>query len=153
MPLIICVGRIVLKNKKIRVSIGILSVYKIQHGELFFMKKIFVGNLSWKVTEEILKPLFEPFGKVVSIKIISDQYTGKSKGFGFVEMETAEGAAQAIQELNDKPLLERNLRVSLAQERTERRDSPRGNSGGGYGGGGQKPYRPAGARGGDRNYN
>lgn len=118
------------------------------------MKKIFVGNLSWKVTEEILKPLFEAYGKVVSIKIITDQYTGKSKGFGFVEMETAEGAEKSIQELNDKPLLERNLRVSLAQERTERRDSPRGGNGGGGGGygGGQKPYRPAGSRG-ERNFN
>lgn len=119
-------------------------------------KKLFVGNLSWKATEDQLKPMFEAHGNVVSIKIINDQYTGKSKGFGFVEMETAEGAEAAIRELNDKPVLDRNLRVSLAQERTERRDSPRGNgggyggNGGGYGGGngggfggGQKPYRPA----------
>jgi RNA recognition motif-containing protein len=81
------------------------------------MKKIFVGNLSWKTTEDQLKAHFEAFGKVVSAKIIIDQMTGKSKGFGFVEMENADDAANAIRELNDKPLIDRNLRVSLAQDR------------------------------------
>lgn len=114
-------------------------------------KKVFVGNLSWKVTEDILKPLFDAYGTVVSIKIIKDQYTDKSKGFGFVEMETSEGADKAIAELNDKPLLDRNMRVSLAQERSER--APSGGMGGGRdrdsrgGPGGNKPFRP---RGGDR---
>lgn len=81
------------------------------------MKKIFVGNLSWKTTEDQLKAHFEAFGKVVSAKIIIDQMTGKSKGFGFIEMENADEAANAIRELNEKPLLDRNLRVSLAQDR------------------------------------
>lgn len=126
------------------------------------MKKIFVGNLSWKVTEEILKPLFEAYGNVVSIKIIVDQYTGKSKGFGFVEMDSSDAAAKAIDELNDKSLLERNLRVSLAQERTDRSpSSDRGersynNAGGGNrdfrnnnsAPGGQRSFRPR-----ERNYN
>lgn len=114
------------------------------------MKKIFVGNLSWKVTEDILKPLFEAYGKVVSVKIISDPYTGKSKGFGFVEMETSESASEAIQELNDKPLLERNLRVSLAQERQQRSGNRSGGnySGGGNGAGGGQ--RDRGDRGGER---
>ncbi len=103
------------------------------------MKKLFVGNLAWKVTEESLKSLFEAYGKVVSVKIITDQYTGKSKGFGFVEMETAEGAEKAMKELNDKPVMDRNLRVSLAQERREGAGS--GNGGGG-GGGGQRSFRP-----------
>lgn len=114
------------------------------------MKKIFVGNLSWKVTEDILKPLFEAFGKVVSIKIITDQYTGKSKGFGFVEMESAEAAEKAIQELNDKPLLDRNMRVSLAQERTERAGTGgRDRDSRGGPGGGQRPFRPRS----ERNFN
>ena len=52
------------------------------------MKKIFVGNLSWKATEDVLRPLFEAYGTVVSVKVIVDQYTGKSKGFAFVEMES-----------------------------------------------------------------
>ncbi len=127
------------------------------------MKKIFVGNLAWKASEENLKPLFEAYGKVVSIRIITDQYTGKSKGFGFVEMETAEGAEKAIQELNEKPFLERNLRVSLAQERTERSDRGGERSMGGGdrsmgggdrsmgGGGGNREYRSSDR--GDRNGN
>lgn len=111
------------------------------------MKKLFVGNLSWKVTEEMLRPLFEAYGPVVSVKIIMDQYTGKSRGFGFVEMETAEAANNSIAGLNDKPLMERNLRVSLAQPLPERGERPpreqrsersfgdrSGGGGGGYGG-------------------
>lgn len=95
------------------------------------MKKIFVGNLSWKTSEDNLKAHFEAFGKVVSAKIVTDQMTGKSKGFGFVEMENASDAETAIRELNGKPLGDRNLRVSLAQERerTERRE-PRSFGGG-----------------------
>ncbi|WP_068469439.1 RNA recognition motif domain-containing protein [Candidatus Protochlamydia phocaeensis] len=96
------------------------------------MKKIFVGNLSWKTSEDQLKAHFEAFGKVVSAKIVTDQMTGKSKGFGFVEMEDADAAANAIRELNGKPLGDRSLRVSLAQERdrSERRE-PRSSFGGG----------------------
>lgn len=118
------------------------------------MKRIFVGNLSWKATEDHLKPLFEPFGVVISVRIVTDQFTGKSRGFAFVEMETPEAAQKAVQELDNKPLLDRNLRVSLAQERTERRDSPRGGEGsrrggGGGGGGGRGDY----SRREERNYN
>lgn len=80
-------------------------------------KKLFVGNLSWKATEDSLIQQFEAFGIVVSAKIITDQYTGKSKGFGFVEMESPEAAQKAIAGLDGKDFLERPLRVSLAQER------------------------------------
>ena len=99
-------------------------------------KKLFVGNLSWKATEDSLKSVFEAFGKVVSIKIITD-HTGRSKGFGFVEMETDQDAQNAIQGLNEKLHLDRNMRVSLAQERTERPAGERREfrSGGGGGGG------------------
>lgn len=93
------------------------------------MKRIFVGNLSWKATEDHLKPLFEAFGNVVSVRIVTDQFTGKSRGFAFVEMDSAEAAQKAVQELDNKPLLDRNLRISLAQERTDRRDSPRSGAG------------------------
>lgn len=108
----------------------------------YVMKKLFVGNLSWKATEDSLKQHFESCGKVVSAKIITDQYSGKSKGFGFVEMETAEGAQKAIDLLNEQPMLDRNLRVSLAQERTERRDSGggQGYSRNGPGGGNGKSF-------------
>jgi RNA recognition motif-containing protein len=97
-------------------------------------KKLFVGNLSWKATEDSLKPVFEAFGKVVSIKIITD-HTGRSKGFGFVEMETDQDALNAIQGLNEKVHLDRNMRVSLAQERTDRP------AGGGFGGGDRRDSR------------
>lgn len=102
------------------------------------MKKIFVGNLAWRASEEDLRKLFEAYGAVVSVKIVTDQYTGKSKGFGFVEMETAEGAQGAIAELNDKPYLERNLRVSAAQDRPP---EGRGPGGGGDRGGYQDRER------------
>ena len=84
------------------------------------MKKLFVGNLSWKATEDQLKELFETIAPVASVKIVIDQMTGKSKGFAFIEMEDADSAQAAIDKLNNAPLLDRNLRVSLAQERTER---------------------------------
>lgn len=114
------------------------------------MKKIFVGNLSWKATEETLKPVFEAFGTVVSIKIIRDQYTGKSKGFGFVEMESDDEAAKCIAELNEKPFLDRNMRLSPAQERQPGGPSSRGNGMGGNRGNGDS-YR-GGQRGRERSY-
>ena len=95
------------------------------------MKKIFVGNLSWKTSEDQLKEHFEVYGQVLSAKIVTDKTTGRSKGFGFVEMADEEGATNAIRELNGKPLLDRSLRLSLAQERerTDRRErEPRGES-------------------------
>jgi RNA recognition motif-containing protein len=93
-------------------------------------KKLFVGNLPWKATEESLKTLFGEHGEVVSVKIVIDQYTGKSKGFGFVEMATAEDAESALNALNEKPFMDRNLRVSLAQERPQGDRPPRSNQGG-----------------------
>lgn len=90
------------------------------------MKKIFVGNLSWKTTEDQLKSHFETYGPVLSAKIVTDQMTGKSKGFGFVEMGDADSANAAIRELNGKPLVDRALRVSLAQERERSERSDRG---------------------------
>lgn len=129
------------------------------NSENYMKKKLFVGNLSWKATEDSLKPVFEAFGKVVSVKIITD-HTGRSKGFGFVEMETDADAQNAIQGLNEKLHLDRNMRVSLAQERTERpagerRDSSSssrggfgGGSGGGYGGGSSGGYGGGGNSGG-----
>lgn len=93
------------------------------------MKKIFIGNLPWKATEEGLRELFARFGEVVSVRIVKDPYTDRSRGFGFVEMANPAEADKAIEELNDKPFLERNLRVSAAQERE-------GGGGGREGGGG-----------------
>ncbi len=85
--------------------------------------KLFVGNLSWSTDEESLKEHFSKIGPVVSVRIVSDPYTGKSKGFGFVEMESADHAQLAIKELNEQPLEDRNLRINLALERSERGNS------------------------------
>jgi RNA recognition motif-containing protein len=108
------------------------------------MKKIFVGNLSWKTTEEQLKAFFEVCGQVLSAKIVTDKTTGRSKGFGFVEMAEEEAAANAIRELNGKPLVDRPLRLSLAQERerSERREGGQRD----YNGGGRSNYRSGSSR-------
>ena len=91
---------------------------------------IYVGNLSYEVTEEDLRIAFEPFGQVESVNIIKDKYSGQSKGFGFVEMPSAEEARSAINDLNGKELKERTLNVNEARPRTESRGG-----GGGRGGG------------------
>lgn len=110
--------------------------------------KIFVGNLSWDATEDALKQLFETHGEVVSVRIVQDLQTGRSKGFGFVEMKDEAGCQAAIAGLNEQEFLGRPLRVSRAQEQSERRSSDRGGSRGGDRGG----YRGR-ERGGDRNGN
>jgi RNA recognition motif-containing protein len=114
--------------------------------------KIYVGNLSYEVTEEDLRQSFEPFGQIESATIIKDKYSGKSKGFGFVEMSSkAEGQA-AIDGLKDKELKGRALNVSEARPRTDSRRG-KGDSGGrgGYGGG-RGRQQDRGGRGGGRRY-
>ena len=81
---------------------------------------IYVGNLSFNVTEEDLKGVFAEFGEVVSANIITDRYTGKSKGFGFIEMPNQAEAETAIKELNESPLQDRNIIVNQARPRAER---------------------------------
>jgi RNA recognition motif-containing protein len=93
---------------------------------------IYVGNLSYDVTEEELQKSFEVFGHVESAKIVVDMYTGRSKGFGFVEMPNREEANSAIDGINGQELKGRALRVSKARPRSEGR-----RSGGGRGGGRQ----------------
>jgi len=86
--------------------------------------KIYVGNLSYDVTETQLKDLFGQHGEVASVKIITDQYSGRSKGFAFVEMPDKSEADSAIQQLDGKAVLDRNMKVNLAKPRT---DAPRRN--------------------------
>ena len=97
---------------------------------------IYVGSLSYNVTEEDLKQAFEDFGEVESVKIIKDMYSGRSKGFGFVEMPAKAEAQSAINDLNGKELKGRTLNVSEARPRTENRGG-RGGFGGGRRGGRQ----------------
>jgi RNA recognition motif-containing protein len=98
---------------------------------------IYVGNLSYEVTEEDLKETFAAFGQVESVKIIKDNYTGRSKGFGFVEMPDSAGAQSAIEGLDGKELKGRALKVNKAQPRSQGRRQGRFGERGGRGGGRQ----------------
>jgi RNA recognition motif-containing protein len=105
-------------------------------------KNIYVGNLAWSVTNEDLLELFGQHGKVVSAQVISDRETGRSRGFGFVEMENDQEAENAIQALNGAMHNNRPLTVNVAKPREDR--GPRG--GGGGGGGGYGGSRGGGGR-------
>lgn len=100
---------------------------------------IFVGSLPFKLQEADLKQLFEAYGEVSSVKLINDRETGRSKGFGFVEMPDDESAQQAISALNGSEVSGRTIAVSQAEERkpSERKSFGGGGNrgGGGYGGG------------------
>ncbi len=82
---------------------------------------ISLGNIAWSMTEDAVEALFAEFGTVSSVKIITDKYSGRSKGFGFVEMDDDAAAQAAIDALNDSEQDGRNLRVNQARPR-ERRD-------------------------------
>lgn len=94
---------------------------------------IFVGSLPFSLGEADLKQLFEAYGEVNSVKIIIDRESGRSKGFGFIEMEDDEAAQQAISSLNGSEVKGRSIAVSQAEEKKPGGD--RRSSGGGYGGG------------------
>ena len=92
--------------------------------------KLFVGNLPWAATEESLKEFFGQVGEVVSVKIITDPYTGRSRGFGFVEMKNQDLAQEAMNKLNEVVFLDRAIRVSMARQEGQQ------------GGGSARPQRP-----------
>jgi len=94
-------------------------------------KKIFVGNLPFSTTDADLERLFSEYGSCDSARVITDRDTGRSRGFGFVEMASNEDAERAIEELNGHELSGRSINVSEAKER----------AGGGGGGGGGRPRR------------
>jgi len=81
--------------------------------------KIYAGNLHYGMTEDELQKIFEEYGQVSSVKIITDKYSGRSKGFGFVEMPTDSEAQQAIDELNGTDVKGRNITVNQSIERKE----------------------------------
>jgi len=91
---------------------------------------IYAGNLSRETTEKDLREAFEAFGQVASVKIITDKYTGESRGFGFVEMPTKTEGESAVTGLNDKELKGRTLNVNEARPRPGGRQGP-GSRGGG----------------------
>jgi RNA recognition motif-containing protein len=104
-------------------------------------KKIYVGNLPWATTSSDLEAMFQEFGEVTSAEVIQDRETGRSRGFGFVQMPTNEDADAAMNALNGKDMGGRPLVVNEARERERGAGggggrSYGGGSGGGYGGGG-----------------
>ncbi len=113
--------------------------------------KLFVGNLSWTTTDGILQDTFAQFGTVVEAAVMMDKFTGKSRGFAFVTMSTAEEAETASKEMDNKELDGRPIRVNIARPKEDRA----GGGGGGYrggagagGGGGGGGYRGGGGGGG-----
>ncbi len=99
---------------------------------------IYVGNLHYKVDEEVLREIFEEYGEVSSVKIVTDSVTHRSKGFGFVTMSNEDEAKQAVEELNEGELMGRKIVVNQARPKAA-------NAGGGAGGGerrsfNRKPY-------------
>lgn len=120
-------------------------------------KKLYVGSIPFTATEEDLTNLFTTIGEVESVKIITDPGTGRSKGFGFIEMATEEDAKRAIDELNGKSFMERSIVVNEARPQQPREKRGFGGGGrGGFGGGGRggfgggKGGRGSGPRGGGR---
>ena len=110
--------------------------------------KLYVGGLSYSTTSESLREAFVACGTVESATVITDRYSGQSRGFGFVEMATAEEAQRAISELNGKDLDGRKITVNVSNPRTPGSGGGRG-PGGPRGGGGRGPGGPRGG-GGDR---
>jgi len=107
-------------------------------------KKLYVGNLSYTTHEEDLREAFSKIGEVLSATLIIDQTTGRSKGFGFVEMASNEDAEKAISTMNGSNFMDRTITVNEARPKTEGGRSGfggggggRGKRGGGYGGGGR----------------
>ena len=115
--------------------------------------KLFVGNLPYSLSEEELREIFAPYGEIVDLKLITDKYSGRSRGIAFVEYAEAAAAEAAIAELHDKEVSGRLMMVNVAQPKTER-SNDRGRGGynndrggrGGYGGGNRGGY--GGGRGG-----
>jgi RNA recognition motif-containing protein len=105
---------------------------------------IYVGNLSWSMTDEDLMNLFTQYGTVSSAKILKDKMNGRSKGFGFVEMEDDEAAKAAIANLHEQEVMDRKLIVNESQPRPEgeykKRSGGGGGNRGGYGGGNRGGY-------------
>lgn len=111
--------------------------------------KLFVGGLSWDTTDDSLKNFFATVGTVTSAKVITDKFSGKSRGFGFVEMSTDDEAKKAIADLNGKTLDARAIVVNEAKPMAPRENRGFG-GGGGYrgGGGGGRDFRGRDDRGG-----
>lgn len=109
---------------------------------------LYIGNLSHEANEEDLHDLFAQFGGVISIKIMTDAYTGRSRGFAFVELADKESGEAAIQKLNETEFMQRNIVVNEAKPKPPGNNRDRGGSGGG----GFRSGPPRGGGGGNRRY-
>ena len=90
---------------------------------------LYVGNLSYDTTEETLRTLFAEYGQIESVNLITDRYTGRSRGFAFVEMSTEQAAQEAMSGLNGKQVDDREIKVDKAKPKRDSRESDRGRSG------------------------
>jgi RNA recognition motif-containing protein len=108
--------------------------------------RLYVGNLSFNATQDAVMERFAAVGGVTSVSVITDRETGQSRGFAFVEMESAEAAQKAIAALDGQDLGGRSLRVSIAEERAPRGGGGGFRGGGGGGGGGYRDDRGGGGR-------
>lgn len=100
------------------------------------MKNLFVGNMSFQTTEADIRALFEPFGQITRVHVVTDRETGRARGFAFVEMPNDEEAKKAIAGLDGKEVGGRNLKVNEARPKEARSGPPSGGGRGGSGGGG-----------------
>jgi RNA recognition motif-containing protein len=91
---------------------------------------IFIGNLPYKIQESELRELFEDYGELTSLKIITDKQTGQSKGFGFAEMPDRESALKALEDLNEAEIYGRHIVVKEAEDRPKTSSRPGGYNGG-----------------------
>ena len=125
----------------IKISLFLYKQVQSIYTRLFIIMNIFVGSLPFSLEENELREFFEEYGEVSSVKIVTDRETGRSRGFGFVEMPNSSEAQSAIDGLNGKEVGERPLSVKEARERDESAprktfNRPSGGGSGGYGGGG-----------------
>jgi len=81
--------------------------------------KLFIGNMSWDAKDADLEQLFAKYGKVLSARVVTDKFSGRSRGFGFVEMETAEEAQAAIEGVNESDFMGRKIAVNVARPKEE----------------------------------
>ncbi len=102
---------------------------------------IFISNLSYRVSSDDLKSLFEEYGAVKSANVITDKFSGRSRGFGFVEMDNDEEATKAIEELNQADYDGKTIQVSVAKPRTDRPTNRRRNDGPRHGGDDRRNFR------------
>lgn len=112
-------------------------------------KKLFVGNLPFSFTEDDMRNMFSEYGELVSVNLITDKFSGRSKGFGFVEYTTEEAATAAVEALNGQDLQGRDMVVNVARPPRPRED--RGGDRGGYKPRGGRDFSRGGDRGGYRN--